>query len=213
MTEQVEPQWLKWARELQSIAQAGLAYSKNEYDLERFKQILSLSGEIMAEGSGEPLERIEKLFTNEDGYLTPKIDVRGAVFQDGRILLVRENMDAGKWTLPGGWGDVNNTPSENVEREVREETGLDVKARKIAAVYDRTKQGHALASHYSYKLFFICELIGGKLQTSLETGESRYFAEQELPPEEELSLARIRLSQIHRMFEHMRQPELPTDFD
>jgi ADP-ribose pyrophosphatase YjhB (NUDIX family) len=213
MVEQVEPKWLQWARRLQSLAQAGLAFSKDEYDLDRFKRVLSLSAEIMAEGSGEPLERVEALFATETGYLTPKIDVRGAVFQDDRILMVRENVDAGKWTLPGGWGDVNNTPSENVEREVREETGLHVKARKLAAVYDRTKQGHALSPHHSYKLFFICDVIGGNLQTSFETGEGRFFNEHELPSEENLSLGRIRLSQIHRMFKHMRHPELATDFD
>jgi len=213
MSDQSEPKWLTRAREFQSIAQAGLAYSTNEYDLDRYKQILSLAAEIMAEGSGEPIERIEKLFANETGYLTPKIDVRGAVFQDSRILMVKELIDAGKWTLPGGWGDVNNTPRENVEREVREETGLQVKATKLAAVLDRTKQGHTIAPHYSYKLFFICDVVGGNFETSLETGESRFFSENELPTEEELSLSRIRLSQIHRMFEHLRHPELPTDFD
>jgi Hydrolase of X-linked nucleoside diphosphate N terminal/NUDIX domain len=144
MVERVEPKWLLWAHRLQSVAQAGLTFSKDEYDLDRFKQVLSLSAEIMAAGSGEPLERVEELFATETGYLTPKIDVRGAVFQGDRILLVRENVDAGKWTLPGGWGDVNNTPSENVEREVREETGLRVKARKLAAVYDAQNK----ATHY-----------------------------------------------------------------
>ena len=213
MNENGERGWLSWARELQSIAQAGLTYSQSQYEIERCKQIMEIAAEILARQTNAPMEKIREMFSMEKGYLTPKVDVRGAVFKDDKILLVREVNDGHKWTLPGGWADVGATPAENCEREVFEEAGLRVKATKLAAVFDRTRHVHDDSIWYIYKLFFICEVVGGELTPSHETSEARWFAESELPEESEISIGRSRLYHIQRMFEHSRNPELPTDYD
>lgn len=207
---QKEPDWLKWGRELQAIAQNGLAYCKNPYDIERYEMIRQLSTEILAQYSGADLSTLEKLFTNEQGYATPKVDVRGAAFQNDAILLVREIADGGRWTLPGGWADVTDSPGEAVLREIREESGFEAKALKLAAVYDRNRRGHPFFYFSTYKLFFICELIGGAPSVSHETGGVGFFQEADLP---ELSISRVTPEEIHMLFEHHRNPNLPTEFD
>jgi ADP-ribose pyrophosphatase YjhB (NUDIX family) len=205
-----EPRWLEWAKQLQAISQIGLAYSKDPYDKERFEQIRHIAAEILTAGTNAPFEKIHGLMAAETGYATPKVDTRGVVFRDDLILLVRERED-NRWTLPGGWADVLESPAESVVREVREESGYDTKAVKILAVYDRNKHAHVpLARHHIYKLFFRCELTGGSPSSSLETVEAAFFPEGALP---ELSLARVTPAQIIRLFEHYRNPELPADFD
>jgi ADP-ribose pyrophosphatase YjhB (NUDIX family) len=138
----MEPKWLLWARELQAMAQTGLAFTKNPYDCQRYERLRQLAAQIMAEHAGMEASRIEGLFSQQVGYATPKVDVRGAIFKEGRVLLVRERSDPGRWTLPGGWADVNRSPRECVVTEVREEAGLDVKPTKLAAVYDRSRHPH-----------------------------------------------------------------------
>lgn len=205
-----DPQWLRWARELQAIAQTGLTFSKDPYDLERFERLRVLSAELFSRGSGTDIEQIRSLFQQDVGYPTPKVDVRGAVFRDQRILMVREISDGG-WTLPGGWTDVNQSPKECVEREIREESGFEARAVKLAAIWDYRRQGHVYRHPYSiYKVFFICELTGGEARTSLETSAVAFFAADALP---ELSLGRITERQIACMFEHHRHPERAADFD
>ncbi len=205
-----EPSWLLWARELQALAQTGLAFSADPYDLERYRRVRAIAAAMVAEGSGAPIARVETLFEQDLGYATPKVDVRAAVFQDQRILLVRETSDGG-WTLPGGWADVNQSARECVEREVFEESGFEATAVKLAAVYDYRRQGNRNPHPFSiYKFFFICELVGGVATPSLETSEVEFFAPDALPP---LSLGRTNPAQIERMFAHWRQPQLPTDFD
>jgi ADP-ribose pyrophosphatase YjhB (NUDIX family) len=150
---------------------------------------------------------------NKPAMQPPKVDVRGAVFDEsGRVLLVREISDSDRWTLPGGWADVNQSPSEGVIREVREEAGVAVTVRKLAAVYDRALHGH-MPPHpfHVYKLFFICDVVGGAPQPGSETSEVAFFAENAIP--EDLSVARILPHQISRLFEHARRSDLPTDFD
>ena len=160
--EVVQPHWLLWARQLQAIAQTGLTFSESAYDRERYEAIRSLAAQIMTHHSDADLRRVEGLFAEQAGYATPKVDVRGAVFRDGRILMVREIADAGRWTLPGGWADVNQSPSESVVREVMEEAGVQVAVRKLAAVYDRERHPHRPPSPFHiYKLFFICDIVGG----------------------------------------------------
>lgn len=207
---QKEPDWLKWGRELQAIAQNGLAYCKNPYDIERYEMIRQLSTEILAQYSGADLSTLEKLFTNEQGYATPKVDVRGAAFQNDAILLVREIADGGRWTLPGGWADVTDSPGEAVLREIREESGFEAKTLKLAAVYDRNRRGHPFFYFSTYKLFFICELTGGTPSVSHETDGVGFFQEADLP---ELSISRVTPEEIHMLFEHHRNPHLPTEFD
>jgi ADP-ribose pyrophosphatase YjhB (NUDIX family) len=208
----MEPDWLLWARRLQAIAQTGLTFVQDPYDKERYEQIRALAAEIMAGYSGAELSRIESLFTEQSGYATPKVDVRAAAFRDdGALLMVREATD-GRWSLPGGWADVNQSPREAILREVREESGFEVAIRKLAAVFDRARHGHLPPRPFHvYKLFFLCDIAGGAAQTSLETTEIGFFAEANIPAD--LSIGRIVPYQIGRMFAHYRDPDLPTEFD
>ncbi len=207
----METQWLEWAKRLQAIAQNGLAYSQNPFDIDRFQQIQQVAAEIMAKHTALEPASIVELFQQESGYATPKVDVRGAVFQDDRILLVKERFD-GRWTLPGGYVDVGEPPSTAVEREIYEESGYHTKAVKLLALYDRDhpRHQHPPFEYHIYKLFFLCELLSGSPIDSIETEAASFFAEDEIP---ELSLSRVVPGQITRLFKHYRQPDWPTDFD
>lgn len=207
-----EPDWLIWTRELQALAQSGLAFSVDPYDRERYESLRQLASTMMAARTSAQVERIEALFANETGYATPKIDVRGAAFDErGRILMVREAADGGRWTLPGGFADVNMTVTESVVKEVREESGFDVRVRKLAAVWDRTRQGHPPSVFSCCKLFYVCDVVGGTAAPSLETSAVEWFTEADVPAD--LSPGRLLPSQVARMFEHYRNPGLPTDFE
>jgi ADP-ribose pyrophosphatase YjhB (NUDIX family) len=204
------PPWLEWAKKLQAVAQNGLLFTENAYDRERYETIREVAAEMMAAGSGDPLEVITGLFAAQAGYATPKVDVRGVVFRDDRILLVKEAQD-GLWTLPGGWADPNESPSESVTREVWEESGFKTRAVKLVAVFDRAKHAHLpLHAFHVYKLFIRCEIESGEPRTSLETLGAEFFAENAIP---ELSLARVVPAQIARCFQHLRHPEWVADFD
>jgi ADP-ribose pyrophosphatase YjhB (NUDIX family) len=207
----MQPKWLLWARELQATAQSGLTYAENPYDRARYADMLALAARIMAEGSGADLSVIEGLFAEQSGYTTPKVDVRGAIFRERNVLLVSETADKGRWTMPGGWADVNTSPSENVVREVAEEAGYVVTVRKLAAVYDRDKCGHPQPYPFHiYKMFFLCDIVEECEKSELETGEPRFFPLDALP---ELSESRVLAWQIRRMAEHLLTPSLPTDFN
>lgn len=205
----MEPRWLEWSRELQAIAQTGLTYARDPFDIERYEQVRDVAARIQAHYLDLETEAVLAALKNETGHATPKVDVRGVVFREGRILMVRELLD-GLWTLPGGWVDVNESPSEAAVREVREESGYVTSAVKLLAVWDKRKHDHPPARHHAYKLFFQCEIIGGEPATSYETTGIDFFAEDDLPP---LSPGRITSGQIARLFEHLRHPDLPTDFD
>jgi ADP-ribose pyrophosphatase YjhB (NUDIX family) len=207
-----EPAWLTWTRELQALAQTGLAFSRDPYDRERYQALRAIAIDMLATHTGTRGERIAALFESETGYATPKIEVRAAVFDaDRRVLMVRERLDHDRWTLPGGWADVNLTPAQNVLKEVREESGYEARILKLAAVWDRTRQGHPPSVWACAKLFFVCELAGGEPRPSLETSEVAWFGRRELP--DDLSVGRVLPTQIARMFEHLEQPGLPTDYD
>ncbi|MBB2201298.1 NUDIX hydrolase N-terminal domain-containing protein [Gluconacetobacter tumulisoli] len=207
-----EPDWLVWTREIQAIAQTGLAFTRDPYDRERYEMLRGLAARMLAERTGAPAAWIETLFAGEGGYATPKIDVRAAVFDDWRrILMVREVLDGGRWTLPGGWADVNITPADSAVKEVREESGYEVRVRKLAALWDRTRQGHPAQMFSCAKLFYLCDLVGGAAATSLETSEVGWFAEDEIPAD--LSVGRVLPSQVRRMFAHAHAPSLQTDFE
>jgi ADP-ribose pyrophosphatase YjhB (NUDIX family) len=166
----------------------------------------------MAEHTRADLTRIEDLFAAESGYASPKVGVRGAVFDSaGRVLMVRETADHGRWTLPGGWAEVNQTPAESVIREIFEESGYHAHPVKLAAVWDRARQKHKPAPFSVVRLFFVCTLEGGAPATSLETSEIGWFAEDAIPAD--LSAGRVLPEQIARMFVHWREPGLPTDFE
>lgn len=207
----MEPKWLVWAREIQATAQTGLAFTKDAYDRQRYERLRQLAAEIMAGSAGIDAEVVEAIFAEQTGYATPKVDVRGAIFKDGEVLLVKERADAGRWTLPGGWADVNRSPRECIVAEVREEAGLEVKPVKIAAIYDRARHPHVppLPFHI-YKMFFICEIVGGVPSPGMETEGVAFFKANKLP---ELSVSRVLDYQIERMFAHAKSPNLPTEFD
>ncbi|HET9368170.1 MAG TPA: NUDIX hydrolase [Candidatus Udaeobacter sp.] len=200
--------WVKWVRRLQSIAQNGRNYSKNEFDLQRYQQVEDVAAEIAARYSDGELQSIKAMFGRETGPATPKIDVRAAVISENKILLVKERGDG--WTLPGGWVDPGESPSEAAVRETKEESGYDVNAVRLMAIYDRDRQGHPPCPFHVYKLIFLCELAGGSARTSLETDAVSFYSEEELPA---LSESRILSPQVKRAFAFARDPNLPADFD
>jgi ADP-ribose pyrophosphatase YjhB (NUDIX family) len=204
------PPWLGWARRLQAIAQSGLTYCKDKFDIQRYHEIREIAAELMASGTSQTDSApLAEIFAQQSGYATPKIDVRVAAFQNGRILLVHE-LEDGCWTLPGGWADVGEAPAVAAAREAREESGYEVRISKLAALFDRDLHGHPPYAFHSYKLFFLADVIGGAPQNSNETDDAQFFAEDQLPP---LSLTRVTPSQIAHLFEHFHHPELPTSFD
>jgi len=200
--------WLDWAVELQALAQAGLFYSKDIYDIERFQRIREIAAEMLVSPSGLPAETVRELFCSETGYQTPKLDTRAAVFQDGRILLVQEK--DGLWSLPGGWVDVNLSVAENAVKEVKEEAGLDVQAEFVIAVQDRKKHNPELYAYNICKVFFLCTKLGGSFLPNSETVASGYFDLQELPP---LAENKTTKEQIQMCFEASRSEHWVTQFD
>ena len=211
-----EPPWLAIARELRAIAQTGLTFSQDQFDRQRYERVRELTATMLSLGSGADRGQILRVLLEDKGYGTPKIDVRGAAFVQDRVLLVREIGD-GKWTLPGGWADVNQTAAECVAREIAEESGFEARAVKIAAVYDFHKRNQPALKPDSiyhldsiYKIFFICEITGGAARAGDETSEAAFFRRDALP---ELSVGRSTAAQILRMFEHREQPTLAADFD
>ena len=204
-----EPSWLSVGRELRSMAQIGLTFCRDPFDRQRYERIQELAAAVIAMGAGRADPGLLDYMRHDTGYATPKVDVRAAAIVEGRILLVREASD-GSWALPGGWADVNDSPAEAAMREVLEESGFEARAVKLAAVYDFRKRNRPHHLDSIYKLFFICELTGGKATPSIETTEAAFFAPDELPP---LSIGRTTAEQIHRMFQHAANPTLATDFD
>ena len=206
-----EDRIIQWAQRLLGVAQCGLTYNHdNPYETERYHQIQALAAEMMAAVSEVSPEALLTLFTDEsrNGYATPKVDVRGVVFTDRRILLVKEHLTQ-RWTLPGGWVDVGDTPSVAVEREVFEESGYEVQARKLLIIADRNRH-YPPSTFHIYKLFFLCELLGGSSVISHETDEIGFFAEDSLPPLDE---GRTSAYHLAHCFEHYRDSNLPTEFD
>ncbi|GAA0105374.1 NUDIX hydrolase [Paraclostridium sordellii] len=199
--------WLKWATEIQSISQAGLTYSKDKYDLERFNNLKDISSEIISEYT--EIEIVREIINIEEGYLTPKVDIRGAIIKDNEILLVKESID-GFWSLPGGWADVNLSVSENIIKESIEEAGVDIKPRKIVAILDKNKYNKPISVQSIYKVFILCDFISGKFEKNIETEESKFFKFDELP---NLSTARNTKEQIKMCFDAFNKVGFETIFD
>ena len=200
---------LEWARRVQAIAHNGLAFTRDPFDRERYAQLAELLAQLLAERLQMPLEAARLIWAGEHGYATPKVDVRGGIFRDERVLLVRERSD-GRWTLPGGWVDVNDAPSAAVAREIYEESGYRARAVKLAALLDKNRHPHPPGVYHIYKLFFLCELTGGTPAASAETDAVEFFPVHSLPP---LSSGRVLGAQIERLYQHRLDPALPTDFD
>ena len=200
--------WLGLARELFSMSQSGITYCKNEYDLHSYRRLQEMSAEIISAHSELSKESILKTFTAQNGYATPKIDVRGAVISDGKILLVQESAD-NKWALPGGWADIGDMPSQMVEREVLEESGFKVRTVKVIAVYDANRS-EPMEFFHAYKIIFLCELLGGEMRISHETLAVKFFNFDDLP---ELSTARTDTHVLQEVFAHIQNPDRVTSFD
>ena len=193
MTEQIKDQIVEWAKELQSSAQAGLFYSRDPFDQERYRRIREIAAEMVAMRTDIPLEKVTGLFCGDVGYQTPKVDTRAAIFCGGKILLVCEN--SGRWSMPGGWCEYNISPAENAVKEAMEEAGLDVVVRRVISVQDRDKHNQPPYAYGVVKIFYQCEEIGGSFVPNIETSASRYFSLDELPPlaEEKCTEEQVRM--------------------
>lgn len=201
--------WLKWAIEIQSLAQAGLTYTDNVYDIERYERLREIAAEIIEEKSNISLEKVKDLFCNENGYQTPKIDTRAAIFKDDKILLTHENN--GTWSLPGGWCDVLESVASNTIKEVKEETGLDVETIKIIAVQDRNKHNKPIYAYGVCKIFILCNVIGGEFIENIETTEIKYFSLDEIP--NNLAEEKTNNEQIEMCVKAYKDEKWQTQFD
>jgi ADP-ribose pyrophosphatase YjhB (NUDIX family) len=201
--------WLDMAKRMQALAQAGLEYSDNKYDRDRYQQMRELSLEIMHDFTELRMDKLVGVFASEQGYQTPKVDVRGVVFRGDQILMVRETID-GNWSLPGGWADVGLTPSEVAAKEVWEESGLKVVPERLLAVLDKKRHNHPPDLFHIYKIFILCRETGGELKGGMETSETGFFGPDKFPP---LSVPRISMEQIRLMYEYKNDPLKPAAFD
>jgi ADP-ribose pyrophosphatase YjhB (NUDIX family) len=202
--------WLQWAREIQALAQTGLHYAQNPFEEARAKRLIEIAAEIIGEHSHLDEEQALAAFQSQPGYVTPKVDVRAAVFRQDRLLFVREAMDDA-WTFPGGWADVGEPPALAIEREVAEEAGLAVRAERIIGVYDANRIPDALTLFHAYKILFLCQLVSGELSTSVETSESGFFPVDSLP--QPLSRYRTTPRHIEDAIAAYREPSRPVCFD
>ena len=212
---QKTPQWLVWAREIYSLSQSGLTYSTNQYDIERYKRLQAITAEIISSQSELSKESVLDSFSMQAGYITPKVDVRGAVLHDGKILLIQERAD-GQWAMPGGWADLGDSPASVAEREVWEESGYRVKAEKVVAVIDANRI-EPMEFYHAYKIIFLCRLLDGEPRTSEAGPPTSYeilavdfFDLEHLPP---LSIYRTNQSMLQEVFAHVEDPDRPAAFD
>lgn len=204
----MKDQVVEWAKELQSLAQAGLYYGKDVFDRERYQRIREIAAEMMAHRTGMPVELVQGLFCNETGYQTPKVDTRAAVFQNGKLLLVQER--DGAWAVPGGWCEFNMSPAENAVKEAKEEAGVDVAVKRLIAVQDRDKHNRPRYAYGVVKIFYLCELIGGSFSPNSETVKSGYFSMEDLPP---LAEAKCSKEQIQMCFQAYEAENWSSRFD
>jgi ADP-ribose pyrophosphatase YjhB (NUDIX family) len=203
------PHWLEWAREIQALSQTGLAYSETEYHIQRYRRLMEIAAEMVESHTGLPKQPVLENFTVQPGYATPKVDVRGAVIRDGKILLVQERRDE-RWCMPGGWADVGELPSEMVAREVWEESGFEVEPRKVIGVYDANRGGRPLEFYHAYKIVFLCEIVGGEARASDETMAADFFCFDDLPP---LSAERTEERHLAEVLAHLQDGQRPAAFD
>jgi len=203
------PPWLAWARELQAISQTGLTFTSNDYDRGRYRRLAEIAAEIVEKHAGLPVEPTLENFLVQPGYATPKVDVRGALVVDGKVLLVQERTD-GRWALPGGWADVGDLPSETIVREVWEETGFQVVVSKLIGVYDGNRSGTPLSFYHAYKLVFLCEITGGAARPNEETLDVAFFDFDNLPP---LSIERTNPLHLAEVRAHAGDPGRLAAFD
>jgi ADP-ribose pyrophosphatase YjhB (NUDIX family) len=203
------PRWLEWAREIQALSQTGLTYNDDDYNTQRYQRLMEIAAEIVESHTGLSQEPLIQNFLAQPGYATPKVDVRGAAIRGGKILLVQERSDKG-WCLPGGWADVGERPSEMVVREVWEESGFEVVARKMIGVYDANRSGTPMEFYHAYKIVFLCQITGGEARPSNETLAVDFFSFDDFPP-----LSRNRTNERHlaEVLAHLQDANRPAAFD
>lgn len=204
-----DPQWLEWARELQAMSQIGLTFSKNEHEVKNFQRLAEIAAEMVEAGSGYDRDGLLKRFSAQPGYATAKIDVRGAVVRQGRILLVQERTDQ-RWCMPGGWADVGEVPSAMVAREVMEESGFEVRPTRVVGVFDANRGGRPMEFFHAYKVVFLCEILSGEARTSIETQDVGFFDFDDLP---ELSPNRTNTRHLDEVRAHLADSCRPAAFD
>jgi len=209
MTETNVPRWLEWAREIQSLSQTGLTFSGCDYETQRYQRLMEIAAEIVQDYTALAKETLLQGFLAQPGYATPKVDVRGAVVRDGKILLVQERSD-GRWAMPGGWADVGELPSEMVVREVWEESGFNVVPQKVIGVYDANRSGIPLEFYHAYKIVFLCKITGGEARPSSETRAVGFFSFDDLPP---LSSNRTNERHLTEVCAHLQDRHRPAAFD
>jgi len=209
MTPTLVPRWLEWAREIQALSQSGLTYCNSHYDAQRYQRLMEIAAAIVHTHTGLPAGPLLESFLEHTGYATPKVDVRGAVIRDGEILLVQERRDQ-RWCMPGGWADVGELPSEAVAREVREESGFQVKAQKVIGVYDANRSGIPLEFYHAYKIVFLCDLVGGEARPDDETMAAGFFPFDSVPP---LSSERTNELHLNEVAAHLKDSRRPAAFD
>jgi len=203
------PTLLDQARRLLAVAHTGLHYTKVDFERERYQEIAQIAAQLIEHSEHYSAQQVLTTWRIEDGYITPKLDVRGAMFRGNEVLLVRERMD-GKWTVPGGFADVNEWPSLSVLKEIEQESGFTARVLKLAAVHDRNKHNYPPFMFHIWKLLFVCEITGGEARISNETDGVEFFSLDALP---ELSSGRITAPQLQLLHRHYLQPSLPTEFD
>lgn len=201
--------WLGWAREIQSLSQTGLAFARTHYERIRYIRLLEIASEMVARQTCLEKQEVLATFLAQPGYATVKVDVRGAVVRDDRILLVREKAD-GRWAMPGGWADVGEYPSAMIVREIREESGYEARPVRVVGVYDANRAGRPMEFFHAYKVIFLCELIGGSPSASDETLEVGFFHFYDLPELSEHRTSRTHLLEVRR---HLEDPSRPAAFD
>lgn len=209
MPEEKMPPWLEWAREIQALCQTGLAFAQTGYEVQRYQRLYEIAAEIIQSHTGLSREELVKNFSAQPGYATAKIDVRGAVVRDGKILLVQERRDE-CWCMPGGWADVGDIPSEMVAREVWEESGFEVEPRKVIGVFDANRIGRRLELYHAFKIVFLCEITGGEPRASDETMDVGFFSFDKLPP---LSTNRTNERHLAEVRAHLGDECRPAAFD
>ena len=203
------PLWLSWAREIQALSQTGLVYANSDFDSERYQRLSEISAEMLNKHTLLNVDEIISNFKIQPGYATPKVDVRGAVICEGKLLLIQERSDQ-CWSMPGGWADVGDLPSEVARREVWEESGFEVQVKKLLAVFDCNRSGTPLSFYHAYKLIFLCEITAGEARTNHETLDVGFFAFDNLPALSQQRTNKLHLDEIQA---HLKDPLRPTAFD
>ncbi len=197
-------------KRIQALAEIGLQYCDNSFDIERYREIQEISLELLEEMTNVPVEKIIPVIEEKNGYKTPKVDVRAVVFNEkDEILLIQEKVD-GLWAMPGGWSDISFSPAEVAEKECFEEAGLKVKAIRLLAVLDKQKQNMPPAFEYVYKIFLLCKKLDNNISVGSETSDVGWFKENKIPP---LSTPRNTISQVSKMFQYHRGEITEAIFD